>query len=125
MEDFEYLEDDKDFEEWKDNNPEEFFNVYVKESIKNNLKNLEDKSESERNYREELEILKAIVHEYNAANAISQGHPDRAVYLYNLGCNLEKLYEKRGHTSDIDEAIRIGQAAIDSMPENHPDRVQY
>lgn len=74
---------------------------------------------------EELNLLKDMSAAYDAANATSEGHPDRAVHLNNLGIYLYRLYLKRGSTSDLDEAIRFGQAAIDSTPENHPDRVQY
>lgn len=71
------------------------------------------------------DLEEAIRAEHAAVNATSEGHPDRAVRLYNLGSDLYQLYLKRGSTSDLDEAIRIGEAAIDSTPENHPDRVQY
>lgn len=71
------------------------------------------------------DLLEAIRPEYNAANATSEGHPDRAVHLYALGHHLYQLSLDRGSTSDLDEAIRIGQAAIDSTPESHPDRARY
>ncbi|MCJ1268167.1 hypothetical protein MMC22_008053 [Lobaria immixta] len=95
MDDFEYLE-------------EGLYDLEV-------LEDSEDLEHMEELVKDDLE--EAIRGEQGAAKVTAEGHPDRAVHVYNL-----ELFRI---TNDLDEAIRIGQAIIESTPENHPDRVQY
>jgi hypothetical protein len=49
-------------------------------------------------------------------------HPDRAMYLSNLGAALRTRFARVGAIADLDQAIQAGQQAIDATPPDHPDR---
>ena len=53
------------------------------------------------------------------------GHPDRAMYLSNLGSALRTRFERAGDGADLDAAIDAGRQAVDLTPPGHPDRAAY
>ena len=61
--------------------------------------------------------------EHNAVNATPEDHPDRALHLNRLGNSLYRLCLRTRSMSDLEEAIRIGEAAVDATPENSADRM--
>jgi hypothetical protein len=42
--------------------------------------------------------------------------PTRRLYLSDLGIALQDRFERNGSSADLDETIRIGQAAVDPTP---------
>ena len=49
-------------------------------------------------------------------------HPDRAMYLNNLGISLQSRFERTGSMDDLDRAIATKEQAVESTPVDHPDR---
>jgi hypothetical protein len=42
--------------------------------------------------------------------------------LNNLGTKLGCWYERTGEMADLEEAIKVARQAVDSIPNDHPDR---
>ena len=55
-------------------------------------------------------------------DATPADHPDRAIWLSNLGNALQARFEQTGALADLDEAISAGRAAVDATPAGHSDR---
>ena len=53
------------------------------------------------------------------------GHPDRPMYLSNLGAALQTRFLRSGADADLDEAVRVGRQAVAATPAGHPDRPMY
>ena len=51
-----------------------------------------------------------------AVDGIPAGHPDRPQYLSNLGESLLARFQQTGELTDLDAAVRAGQAAVESAP---------
>ena len=51
-----------------------------------------------------------------------EGSPNRARLLSNLGSALRIRFERMGELMDLDEAIRVGDAAVAATPDNSPRR---
>ena len=51
------------------------------------------------------DLGEAIVLDREALDLRPQGHPDRSIYLINLGDDLPTRYDQPGATEDLDEAI--------------------
>ncbi|MEV5410337.1 CHAT domain-containing protein [Thermopolyspora sp. NPDC052614] len=58
-------------------------------------------------------------------DAASPGHPDHAVMLGNLGIALQIRFERTGEPPDVDEAVRLGRAALAATPAGHPDQAMH
>jgi tetratricopeptide (TPR) repeat protein len=56
------------------------------------------------------------------AAAVPEGHPDRAIYLNNLGGALQMLFERTGQLTALTEAVQIARDAVAATPDDHPDR---
>ncbi|MBB4934416.1 hypothetical protein F4561_005236 [Lipingzhangella halophila] len=54
--------------------------------------------------------------------ATPEDHPNRAVYLSNLGTALQTRFERTGALEDLDQAITALRGAVQVIPEDHPDR---
>ena len=52
----------------------------------------------------------------------SQDHPNRAMYLRNLGIWLATRFERTGLMDDLDRAVDAANMAVDATPQDHPDR---
>ncbi|MCO5999815.1 CHAT domain-containing tetratricopeptide repeat protein [Actinoallomurus rhizosphaericola] len=52
-------------------------------------------------------------------------HPDRAMYLSNLGFGLGVRFERTGALADLEAAIQVGQEAVAATPTDHPDRAAH
>ena len=52
-------------------------------------------------------------------------HPDRAMYLNNLGIALQSRFERTGSMDDLDRAITTNEQAVASTPDDHPNRAMY
>ncbi|EED11432.1 hypothetical protein TSTA_080430 [Talaromyces stipitatus ATCC 10500] len=57
-----------------------------------------------------------------AIDATPDDHPNRAMYLNNLGAYLGNRYFRTGAMADLEEAIQVGRRAVDATPENQLDR---
>lgn len=53
------------------------------------------------------------------------GHPDRPMYLSNLGDVLRTRFEHTGTPEDLDEAIALGRDAVETTPIGNVDRAAY
>ncbi|KAG1755619.1 TPR-like protein [Suillus lakei] len=61
------------------------------------------------------------VEEYRAAlQSCPPGHPDRSMYLNNLGLSLQNRFLQLGVPSDLDEAIEFLRAALPLYPPGDP-----
>ena len=49
----------------------------------------------------------------------------RAEYWYYLAIRLDDRYSRTGSMDDLQEAIHMGQAALDANPEDHTHRAKY
>jgi CHAT domain-containing protein len=56
---------------------------------------------------------------------VPENHPDRPMYLSNLGVGLWTRFRRTGNLADLDEAIRVGREAVDATSADHPDRPMY
>jgi tetratricopeptide (TPR) repeat protein len=56
---------------------------------------------------------------------VPENHPDRPMYLSNLGIGLQTRFRRTGNLADLDEAIKAGRAAVDATLRGHPDRPMY
>ena len=70
-------------------------------------------------------IQSAITLFQEAVDATPVGHPDRPMYLSNLGIALDSRFERTGQPEDLNQAIRVGQQAVDATPVGHPDRPMH
>ena len=52
--------------------------------------------------------------------ATPPGHPDRAMYLSNLGAALRTRFERTGERADLDEAVTVGRHAVAATPPTTP-----
>ncbi|MFI6761930.1 CHAT domain-containing protein [Micromonospora sp. NPDC050417] len=48
--------------------------------------------------------------------------PDRTMYLSNLSGALQYRFQRTGNLADLDEAVKVSQAAVDATPFDNPDR---
>jgi tetratricopeptide (TPR) repeat protein len=46
----------------------------------------------------------------------------RVSYLHNLGSKLRRRYERTGGMADLEKAIGVARQAVESTPDDHPDR---
>ncbi|EXL39660.1 hypothetical protein FOCG_17747 [Fusarium oxysporum f. sp. radicis-lycopersici 26381] len=69
------------------------------------------------------DMEEAISVDRRAVNASPEDHPDRPVWLHNLGNVFGHQYERTGVMSDLDEAISVTRQAVAAMLDNHIDRV--
>lgn len=60
-----------------------------------------------------------------AAAGIPPGHPDRAGVLANLCAALWARFERTGEPADLDKAIELGRAAVQSAAPGDPGRAAY
>jgi acyl carrier protein phosphodiesterase len=67
------------------------------------------------------DLRKAIEHAYRAVEITSQGHPELASRVNNLGNWLSDRYERTGNLDDLQEAVRQTQQAVNTTPQDHPD----
>ncbi|MBV9011117.1 MAG: CHAT domain-containing protein [Pseudonocardiales bacterium] len=58
----------------------------------------------------------------NAVAATSPDHPDRPVYLSNLGAALQARFGRTGDQADLDAAVALFRDAVAATPLDHPDR---
>ncbi|KLU92421.1 hypothetical protein MAPG_11367 [Magnaporthiopsis poae ATCC 64411] len=58
-----------------------------------------------------------------AMDATPQNHPDRAMYLNNLGNLLGSRFERTGSMGDLNRAVEVTGMAMDATPQNHPNRI--
>ena len=47
-------------------------------------------------------------------------HPDRVVWLNNLGYALQRRFDRMGLMEDLDHAIETNDQAVKSTPVDHP-----
>lgn len=52
-------------------------------------------------------------------------HPDRAMYLNNLGNRLGNRYSRTGAMADLEEAIQVAREAVEATSYDHPNRAVY
>ncbi|MEV4174144.1 CHAT domain-containing protein [Nonomuraea sp. NPDC049709] len=69
----------------------------------------------------EIDLLSEAVEARRVAVAVARG-PEKAGALGNLASALSMLYERAPHPDTADEALANGRAAIETLPEGHPDR---
>ncbi|KAL4067429.1 hypothetical protein V8B97DRAFT_1888563 [Scleroderma yunnanense] len=50
------------------------------------------------------------------------GDPNRGNTLFNLACDLMKMFTKLGENADLDEAISLHRSALELCPVGHPNR---
>ena len=68
------------------------------------------------------DLDRAIVTNEQAVESTPDDHPDRAMYLNNLGSALQSRFERTGSMDDLDRAIVTNEQAVESTPDDHPDR---
>jgi CHAT domain-containing protein/tetratricopeptide (TPR) repeat protein len=56
---------------------------------------------------------------------VPENHPDRPMYLSNLGIGLQTRFRRAGNLADLDEAIKAGRDAVDATPADHPNQPMY
>ena len=61
----------------------------------------------------------------DALAVIPDDHPDRAMYLNNLGNVLNSLYESSGDAAVLAEAVEVARDAVAATPDGHPGRALY
>ncbi|PVF91560.1 hypothetical protein CPB86DRAFT_820382 [Serendipita vermifera] len=66
----------------------------------------------------------AIASSQTAVDLIPDGHPDKPLYLNNLGNGLHNRFKHFGALADINNAIANQQAAVDLTPPGHPNKPQ-
>ena len=71
------------------------------------------------------DLDRAIVTNEQAVESTPDDHPDRAMYLNNLGIALQSRFERTGSMEDLDRAIVTNEQAVESTPDGHPDRAMY
>ncbi|MGH4000925.1 MAG: CHAT domain-containing protein, partial [Pseudonocardiaceae bacterium] len=52
-------------------------------------------------------------------------HPNRPMFLSNLGTALRARFGRTGHLADLDQAIAAGRDAVATTPPDHPDRLAF
>ena len=57
--------------------------------------------------------------------ATPKDHPNRAVYLSNLGGALQARFEHAGRKADLDAALDLYRQAVTVTPNDHPSRAMY
>jgi hypothetical protein len=57
-----------------------------------------------------------------AVAAAPADHPDRPMYLSNLGNGLRTRFRRAGKLADLNEAIEVGRQAVAAISKHHPDR---
>lgn len=73
-----------------------------------------------------LESLdQAIMYFRNATETAVEDDPYLPTALNNLAMSLLNRFEQLGHSIDIDEAVLCHQAAVDLLPQSHPNRPTY
>lgn len=55
-----------------------------------------------------------------AVELVPRSHPNRAMYLNNLGNSLESRFERTGSMENINRAVDIMEQAVDSKPVDSP-----
>ena len=62
---------------------------------------------------------------HHSIQVVPENHPDRPMYLSNLGIGLRSRFRRTGALADLDEAIKAGRDAVDTTPADHPERPMY
>jgi len=60
-----------------------------------------------------------------AVTATPRDHPDRAMYLNNLGIWLVTRFEHTGSIVDLDRSVGFLEEAVTITPRDHPNRAKY
>ncbi|MDT3442683.1 hypothetical protein [Pseudofrankia sp. BMG5.37] len=60
-----------------------------------------------------------------AVDATPTDHPDRAMYLSNLGLALQARFERVGELADLNDTIDLFRQTVDATPTDHPNRARY
>ena len=72
------------------------------------------------------EVLDVALTAFQEAVAVNPpGHPDRPMYLSNLGAALLARFNLAGDGADLDEAIDAGRQAVAATAPGHPNRAMY
>ena len=66
------------------------------------------------------DLDRAIVTNEQAIESTPDGHPDRAMYLNNLGIALQSRFDRTGSMDDLDQAIVTNKQAVESTLDDHP-----
>ena len=66
-----------------------------------------------------------IAHLTEAVDTTSQGHPERALYLSNLGDALLWRFRREGARDDLERAVDADAEAVTITPQGHPERALY
>jgi tetratricopeptide (TPR) repeat protein len=59
-----------------------------------------------------------------AVAAVPDDHPERALYLCNVGIAYRLRFERVGAQADLDDAIGTGEQAVAATTDDHPDRAR-
>jgi Tetratricopeptide repeat len=71
----------------------------------------------------DLDLLSAMTDLWQRIlTATPADHPNRGMYLSNLGNALAMRFQRTGATADLDAAINTAQQAVNATPTDHPDR---
>jgi tetratricopeptide (TPR) repeat protein len=71
------------------------------------------------------DLDRAIAVGEEAVAAAPSDHPNRALYLSNLGAALHARFERVESVADLDRAISVCEEAVAVTPSDHPDRAIY
>ena len=71
------------------------------------------------------DLDRAITAIEQAVTSTADNHPDRVMYLNNLGNVLQSRFERTGSMDDLNRAITTNEQAVESTPDDHPDRAMY
>ena len=71
------------------------------------------------------DLDRAIRTNEQAVASTPDDHPNRGMYLNNLGNALQSRFERTGSMDDLDRAITTNEQAVASTPDDHPNRGMY
>ncbi|KAJ6439162.1 putative reverse transcriptase [Purpureocillium lavendulum] len=70
-------------------------------------------------------LEEAITVARQAVDLTPADHPDRAIWLLNLGNKLKSRYESTGELANLEEAITVARQAVGCTPADHPNRAAF
>ena len=70
-------------------------------------------------------LEQAVTYFRAAVAAAAPDHPDRCIYLHNLGSMLSELFNRTGDPDTLRAAVEVSKAAVTAAPADHPDHATY
>ena len=67
----------------------------------------------------------AVEAKEEAVKSTPRDHPNRAMYLNNLGSALRSRFERTGSMDDLNAAVEVNEEAVKLTPHDHPNRAMY